>query len=102
MQCVRGRDKLVHAYYAKLEAWIDENLFMPCSGCSSKSKCAVNKPQAVRRLPLFRLEDGFHSILSPWDAEEFYDFDYPLCTSCLAIIRCEYECACEDLWSDLP
>ena len=100
MRCVRGRDKLVHAYYAILGDWVDEDLFLPSKGCSSKSTCAVYLLRVIRNLLLFQIEDGFHFFLQPWDAENLHDLE--LCTSCLASIKEEYECACEDLWSQLP
>jgi hypothetical protein len=100
MKCVRCHDKLVHAYHAQLEAWIDEDLFLPSNGCSSKSACAIKKAPAIGNLSLFRMADGIHWSLGPWEGEDLSGFY--LCMPCLASIQARYECACEDLWSQLP
>lgn len=104
LQCVLGRDKLIHAYQAILEKWIDEKLFLPSNKCCSRSTCAANKVLVIRGLKLFQFEDDSETeddslpFLDAWDAE----FNSQLCEWCLVSMKLAYNSACQWLWSQLP
>jgi hypothetical protein len=114
IQCVLGREKLIRAYYAVLESWISEKVFLPSNGCNSRSACVVDKLAIIRCLKLFNNEEDaqnedsqneddslpFQELLDPWHAES--EGNFRLCKPCIGSVKLAYESACEHLWSQLP
>ena len=93
--CVRGRDKLIHAYHGIFEGWAAQKQFSATQQCNSKPICAHNKLLASQSI--FLGADGnIHSLILRNTA------NFQLCKHCLDSLVVAHDKAREELWGRLP